>query len=154
MLEWSTHIYPSWCIYIKNIYMHPDILHRYCDSFFPPAYSHIPYMPYWNTHSCFSCTAHTCPSHWCEVTRLSCLQTGHQTGQWTLGRTIEHDSTDSALPPPPPPYTHRHTRSGRWEFGLRSNVTAEIAAFITVWPFPPHCPFLLCLSLPFTVPSH
>lgn len=54
---------------------------------------------------------HACLSHWCEVTRLSCLQTGHQTGQWTLGHTIRHDSTDST-PHTPTHCTHTDTH---WE---------------------------------------
>lgn len=89
------------------------------------------------------CTYNACLSHWCEVTRPSCLQTGHQTGQWTLGSNIRHDSSDS-LRRHTHPYTHGEIWAidRTWQQRLLLSLMPDPILPDVPSPFAPPCPSL------------
>ena len=144
-----TSIHPGSCIYIQA---HTNILHRYCDS--PSLRLHV--VTY---RTCFT------PTH-THIFRHTYTHVPHVDVKWpdraARKQAIRLDSerwaTLSDMTAPirlTHTHAHTHTHTHRhWELALRSNMTAEIAAFINAWPFPPRRPVLPCPSLPFTVPSH
>ena len=133
-----TSIHPGSCIYIQA---HTNILHRYCDS--PSLRLHVVtyrtcFTP---THTHLPAHGHTRPSRWCEVTRPSCPQTGHQTGQWTLGHTIRHDSTDSPhTHTRTHAHTHTHTHTGTESWPLDLTWQQRLLLSLTPDPFLPVVP--------------
>ena len=156
-----TSIHPSWCIYCTCTY-----ILTYCIgivALFLSACmysSHIPYMLYTNTHMlrCPLVSTHT------HIFKHMYAHAPHIDLKWpdwaACKQAIRLDSERwatlsdmTAVIPPSLSHTHTHTHIYIY-MGLRSNMTAEIAAFINVWPFPRRCSVLLYPSLPFTVLSH
>lgn len=152
-----------WTRFFKHlnitIYLHSYIL-TYCIGTatvsLSACYAVISYRLYTHTFRCslVSAHTHTCSSTcahmsltlmWSDQTELP----ANRPSDWTVNVGPHYQTWQH--------WFHTHTEStvgAQWELGLRFNMTAEIAAFINVWPFPPRCPFLLCPSLPFTVRSN